>query len=314
MKGKKGCLVCLGDTQYVYLFGSKNLVYMRSRWFLPPSHKYRKMRKEFDGTEEKGRAPKHVDGKLVFELVKNIRVVLGKKVAKGKEGTKKRKKTTESDDQGKEMGGHEQDETGFKRVSIFFKYLPYWKDLDMRHAIDVMHVEKNVYDSILGILLEIKGKTKEGIKSCKDFVDLNIRHELHPEERANGKYYLPAASYNLMIDEKKAICKCLRGVRVPMGYSSNIKNLVSMKDLKLVGMKSHDCHVMMTQMLPIAIRCTKPDYVKLAVTRLCHLFNTIAHKVIDPAELSALNIEIAETLCLLKMVFPLSLFDTMVHF
>ena len=102
-------------------------------------------------------------------------------------------------------------------------------------------------------------------------------------------------------------------MRVPIGYSSNIKNLVSMKDLKLVGMKSHDCHVMMTQMLPIAIRCIKPDYVKLAVTRLCHFFNTIAHKVIDPAELSALNIEIAETLCLLEIVFPLSLFDMMVH-
>ena len=66
-------------------------------------------------------------------------------------------------------------------------------------------------------------------------------------------------------------------------------------------------------MLPIAIRCIKPDYVKLAVTWLCHFFNTIAHKVIDPAELSALNIEIAETLCLLEMVFPLSLFDMMVH-
>src|SRR5438105_2274075 len=83
--------------------------------------------------------------------------------------------------------------------------------------------------------------------------------------------------------------------------------------LKLVGMKSHDCHVMMIQMLPIAIRCIKPDYVKLAVTRLCHFFNAIAHKVIDPTELSALNIEIIETLCLLEMIFPLSLLDMMVH-
>src|SRR5438046_8427203 len=191
-----------------------------------------------------------------------MRVVSGKKVPKGKENTKKRKKTTKSDDQTKETGGHKEDATGFKKLSIFFKYLPYWKDLDIRHAIDVMHVEKNVCDSILGILLDIKGKTKEGLKSRKDFVDLNIRHELHPEERANGKYYLPTASYNLTTDEKKAICKCLRGVRVLTGYSSNIKNLVSMKDLKLVGMKSHDCHVMMTQMLPITIRCIKPDYVK----------------------------------------------------
>src|SRR5437667_1335559 len=285
---------------------------MRSRRLLPPSHRYRKMRKEFDGTEEKDRAPKHLEGKLVFELVKNIKVVFGKKVAKGKETTKKRKKSTESDEQRKETGGHEEDETGFKKVSIFFKYLPYWKDLDILHAIDVMHIEKNVCDSILGILLDIKGKMKEGLKSRKDFVDLNIRHKLHPEERANGKYFLPAASYNLTIDGKKAICKCLRGVRVPTGYSSNIKNLVSMKDLKLVGMKSHDCHVMMTQMLPIAIRCIKPAYIKLAVTRLCHFLNAIAHKVIDPAELSAINIDIAKKLLIIEIGLHVSIFDQMI--
>src|SRR5437016_5779537 len=109
MKGKKGCLVCLGDMQYVYLFGSKKLVYMRSRWFLPLSHRYHKITKEFDGTEERGRAPKHLDGKLVFELVKNIKVVFGKNVPKGKKTTKKRRKTTESDDQRKEASGHEED-------------------------------------------------------------------------------------------------------------------------------------------------------------------------------------------------------------
>src|SRR6266540_888915 len=148
-------------------------MYMRSQRFLPLSHRYHKMTKELDGIEERGRAPKHLDRKLVFELVKNIKVVFGKKVAKGKETTKKRKKTTESDDQRKETGGHEEGETGFKKLSIFFKYLPYWKDLDICHTIDVMHVEKNICDSILGILLDIKGKTKEGLKSRKDFVDLN---------------------------------------------------------------------------------------------------------------------------------------------
>src|SRR5438128_11613754 len=104
----KGCLVCLGDTQYVYLFGSKKLVYMRSRRFLPPSHRYRKMMKKSDGTEERGKAPKHLDGKLGFELVKNIKVIFGKKVQNGKEATKNKKKTTRSDEQRKERNGHEE--------------------------------------------------------------------------------------------------------------------------------------------------------------------------------------------------------------
>ena len=72
----------MGDTQYVYLFGSKKLVYMRSRRFLPPSHRYRKLTKEFDGMEERGRSLKHLDGKLVFEMVKNIKVFFEKNVIK----------------------------------------------------------------------------------------------------------------------------------------------------------------------------------------------------------------------------------------
>ena len=87
-----------------------------------------------------------------------------------------------------------------------------------------------------------------------------------------------------------------------------------MKDLKLIGMKSHDCHVMMTQMLPIAIRGIKPRYIKVVITRLCHFFNAIAQKVIDAEKLGALHSYSVETLCQLEMCFPPSFFDIMVHF
>ena len=35
------------------------------------------------------------------------------------------------------------------------------KDLDLRHNLDVMHIEKNICDSIIGTLLNIEGKTKD---------------------------------------------------------------------------------------------------------------------------------------------------------
>ena len=46
----------------------------------------------------------------------------------------------------------------WKKKSIFFE-LPYWSKLDVRHCINVTPVEKNVCDSIIGTLLNIKGKT-----------------------------------------------------------------------------------------------------------------------------------------------------------
>ncbi|GJQ89762.1 uncharacterized protein Tco_0000901 [Tanacetum coccineum] len=85
--------------------------------------------------------------------------------------------------------------------------------------------------------------------------------------------------------EKTKFCQCLSEVKVPFGYSANIKKLVSMQDLKLFGMKSHDCHVLMT----------------------------IHSKVIDPELLDQWHRDIILTICQLEMYFPPSFFDVMVH-
>ena len=72
--------------------------------------------------------------------------------------------------------------------------------------IDGMHVQKNMFESLISTLLDIETKTKEGLNSCFDMVQLGIKKELHPVLQENGKYHLPAASYNLNIDEKHAMC------------------------------------------------------------------------------------------------------------
>jgi len=54
--------------------------------------------------------------------------------------------------------------------------------------------------------------------------------------------YLPPACHTLSKFEKLSFCGCLWGVKVSQGYSSNIKSLVSMEDLKLMCLKSHDCY------------------------------------------------------------------------
>jgi hypothetical protein len=47
-----------------------------------------------------------------------------------------------------------------KKQSIFLE-VPYCKDLDIYHSIDVMHIEKNVCESLLGILLNTNEKTRD---------------------------------------------------------------------------------------------------------------------------------------------------------
>jgi hypothetical protein len=108
-------------------------------------------------------------------MVKNIEVVFGKGTVKGQ----KRKKTPTLTD------------IPFKKQSIFFKYLPYWKDHQICHSIDLMHITKNVFDSIIGTLLDMPRKSKDGLKSCTDLVQLELRLDLQPISRPNGKYSYP---------------------------------------------------------------------------------------------------------------------------
>jgi hypothetical protein len=56
---------------------------------------------------------------------------------------------------------------------------------------------------------------------------------------------------------------CLRGIRVPIGFSTNIKNLVSMSELKMSGYNTHDCHTMLSLFLAIAIRAVNHLYLKI---------------------------------------------------
>jgi hypothetical protein len=102
-------------------------------------------------------------------------------------------------------------------------------------------------------------------------------------------------------------------VKVPTGFSSNIKSLVSMKDLTMTHFNSHDCHVMLTVFLLIMIRVISPKHVKMVITRMSYFFNGIIEKVIDEAELPVLKEFITETLCQLEMCFPPSFFDIMPH-
>jgi hypothetical protein len=217
----------------------------------------------------------------VFEIIKNINVVF-KKPVKGKKRKKNEKGSKDS---------------LFKKQSIFLRYLPYWKEFEIGHAIDTMHVTKGVFESTIGLLLDILGKMKDGLNAHKDLQVLGIREELHSQERPNGKVYLPLASYTLTNEEKIAICKCLRGIRVLTGFSTNLKNLVYISELKVSGYNTHDCLTILSLFLAIAIRAANHPYLKMVITRMCHFFNAISKKVIDVVELDEKRKELRVSMC-----------------
>ncbi|KAA0051591.1 hypothetical protein E6C27_scaffold174G001350 [Cucumis melo var. makuwa] len=137
----------------------------------------------------------------------------------------------------------------------------------------------------LGTFLDIPGKTKDSLNARRDLADSKIRLEL---TSINGekKNFIPPACYTLTKKEKRFLLKSLSEMKVPWGYSSNVMNLVSIEDSKLNGLKSHDCHVLLQQLLPVAIRSMLPKHVRYAIT---HPIGLGCQKLRDNSDYSELG-------------------------
>ncbi|GKD92523.1 uncharacterized protein Tco_1372360, partial [Tanacetum coccineum] len=109
---------------------------------------FRKDKKSFDGTNEIENPPPRLTGLGVIEELNGYDIKFGKEVKDNPDLP-----------------------FNWKKKSIFFE-LEYWKDNLLRHNLDVMHIEKNVCESIVGTLMNLDGKTKDHIKARLDLQEM----------------------------------------------------------------------------------------------------------------------------------------------
>ncbi|XP_020872177.1 uncharacterized protein LOC110226030 isoform X2 [Arabidopsis lyrata subsp. lyrata] len=306
VKGKQACNVCGKDTPHRWLKFSRKHVYMGNRKRLRYDHPYRRRKGWFDNTIEVGTAKRIQSGAEISESLKDFINVFGKPLGK----KKKRKRNDNQEDDASSEYEEDDDQWRWKKRSILWE-LPYWKDMPVRHNIDVMHVEKNVSDALLSLLMH-SVKSKDGLKARKDLEDIGIRSNLHAQIRGK-RTYLPPAAYWLSKEEKRIFCRRLAKFRGPDGYCANVSNCVSVDPPNIGSMKSHDHHVLLQNLLPVALRGLLPKGPRIALNRICNFFTRLCQRVIDPENLVALESEIVETMCQLERYFPPSLFDIMFH-
>ena len=82
---------------------------------------------------------------------------------------------------------------------------------------------------------------------------------------------------------------------------------------KIFGLKSHDNHILMQQLLPIALRGSLPLHVTRPLIKLACFFRKICSKTLRVSDIANDEAQIAVTLCELEKIFPLSFFTVMVH-
>jgi hypothetical protein len=175
-----------------------------------------------------------------------------------------------------------------------------------------MHIGKNVSESLINTFLGTTDKSKDNLNSRLDLQALGIRGDLHPVE-VDDQLYLPPAPYTMSPDEKKLICQILKGVKFPDGYASDIRHNIHVNEKKVFGLKSHECHIILQHLLPLAVRKILPEIVSAGVIRISNFFKKLCSPVIQRSDMDILEANIAETLSLLEVIFPPSFFNMMVH-
>ena len=70
-----------------------------------------------------------------------------------------------------------------------------------------MHIEKNVFDNLFNIVMDIKGKSKNNVKVRMDLRGYCKQLELELVKISNGKIHKPKAKFSLTMDHKCIICE-----------------------------------------------------------------------------------------------------------
>ena len=155
-RGYHACVPCDVDPCSEPL---KNKIgFVGHRRFLPTNHPYRRS-KLFNGKAESRGKPRKFTNK---EVVDNLEKLVFKP---GKYPGNKRKHPEKGEP------------NWSQKVSLYD--LPYWSKLKLVYNLDVMHIEKNICENILGVLLESDGKNKDTVSARVDLQKLGIRIDLH---------------------------------------------------------------------------------------------------------------------------------------
>ena len=291
--GRLACPYCMDKSDaFTLKFNGKQSWFDNHRKFLPTNHPFRRNRTAFQKNKIVTTVPPAVhSGDDILTEIQSLGL----------------KKVIEMDATG--TNGPICKTYGWRKRSIFWD-LPYWGSNLIRHNLDAMHIEKNVFDNVFNTVLNVDGKTKDTFKSRQELNDYCRRPELKRNE-ATGKY--PRACYTLDKKARHTLCEWVKILKFPDGYVSNMGRCVDMKKLKLFGMKSHDCHVFMQRLIPIAFREILPLNVWKVLTELSLFFKELTATTIKTDDVVRLENDIPLILCKLERIFPPSFFDSMEH-
>jgi hypothetical protein len=121
------------------------------------------------------------------------------------------------------------------------------------HNIDVMVQESNVVEALIHTCMHFE-KTKDSQKARRDLAMLCDR----PTQVLNDNDKLPRALFCLTSKDKIEVMRWMKKIKFSDGYGVGLKRVMNLKTGKLVGLKSHDFHILMERIIPAIFVVTCP--------------------------------------------------------
>ena len=163
-----------------------------------------------------------------------------------------------------------------------------------------MHYEMNL---VKKFLKTITGK-RDIIKVRQDLQRRGIQRHLWltANPKRGRKMLKPAATYVLSNAEFQTFGDTVESLKTLTGYSSAFGKHIQKKIFG--ALKSHDYHVLMQQVMPLALHGLLKSRPRMAVMKMCKVFRKICMKVYVLVEFHSLEADVAENMALLEMEFP----------
>ncbi|KAL0361020.1 UNVERIFIED_CONTAM: hypothetical protein Sradi_3786500 [Sesamum radiatum] len=260
--GIMGCPICMDDTRAFHLQNDRKACYFNChKWFLLQDHPYRRNKKAFTkNRQERNIARRRLIGKEIRVRVEEYTSAIKQPLIHPPDYGTYHKWT---------------------RKSIFWD-LPYWTTHLIQHNLDVMHIERNVFENIFNTVMDIKEKLKDNLNARKDLTIICNRSELQIDELRSN--VMPKAVYTLTKDQKRKVCEWVKCLRFPDG-----------------------------KLIPVAFWEMVPKHVWRALTEVSLMFQVLCSTTLDIRKVQELEDSVAVIMCNLVKVFPPAFFDSMEH-
>lgn len=154
----------------------------------------------------------------------------------------------------------------------------------------------------------IKGKAR------LDQAEICSHPSLKLVRKNNGKWDKPRVPFCIENkSDKITILQWFQDLKFPDAYAANIRRGVNLLQRKILGLKSHDYHIFVERLLPVAFHGFLSEHIWHSLAELSFFYRQLCAKELSKDTVRSLECNVAVLLCKLEKIFPPGFFNPMQH-